>query len=863
VKGKGLPRQPKPPAPHLQPVSDTPFPLDIPAEAKVIVMAQRELTGVAWKQLQAEIDYCKPRTDKLLEGGEEFHLTDPNLRVWIDDDLKQKLNAAITLHQGVVEVRFFGPDQTLNECFFAACAKLGLSPRYAIGRRSKPFATSVLFKLRDDEAKRLDDEYSTFKPKPFSLDDARRGVVISYAPPAKKGSNAHKVTTLMPGSLLWHENGVDYDLIVWRLETGQGDATRWRTAPTPVEFFQIVRAAAYAAILNIVTAKAWRSYPERRSFCEWLARVVRDGQAINANIVFAKASRAIIADPNHAKALIELIAESKVLPETREDSVAMFEFARKRLEADPGRQDVAGWSIIKERFGDEAYKALRSVLNVGADSTLLEDFADRYLFHSGEGQFVDCQAFREGQAQFIFSKDSLALRHAPDQIQTKKKPVKAFPIFIESKMRQDITDVETYPDHPPGSIIRVTREGATIPDNDYAPEHSRLIFNEWRGLYVKPAKTIERALEAECVDKLDHMLSLVARTKPRADWIKAHFGWTLKYPGRKQQVALVCTGDQGTGKSFLCQTFAQAVFGGYAGAASVRALNGQFYIAGYIGKLWVSHDEFVSNFDNAEILKTLIRGTRVAGELKGRDSANFTIYARLAFTSNEANPGISRGRDDRGLFQVTSISASGEGLLPNEFQAKVRQEIDPFYADYATFLERDDVRQAYVRILMDHAPSKMSDVVDLTHSAVRDSTVARAHLTDRQIVAKTILESGVIHSGYDIAMPFQDPDLYQRVSNVVKELGIRRVAAEEVLSEWIAASLIERPGPGEPYLFKFKLGALQRIYGDYLGVPLHSQWRLEPNDDMPNDWRQGDPLEPWKGRAKNEEEKGQYETRRY
>ena len=46
----------------------------------------------------------------------------------------------------------------------------------------------------------------------------------------------------------------------------------------------------------------------------------------------------------------------------------------------------------------------------------------------------------------------------------------------------------------PGSIIRVTREGATIPDNDYAPEHSRLIFNEWRGLYVKPAKTVEAAL---------------------------------------------------------------------------------------------------------------------------------------------------------------------------------------------------------------------------------------------------------------------------------------------------------------------------------------------------------------------------------
>ena len=144
-------------------------------------------------------------------------------------------------------------------------------------------------------------------------------------------------------------------------------------------------------------------------------------------------------------------------------------------------------------------------------------------------------------------------------------------------------------------------------------------------------------------------------------------------------MALVCTGDQGTGKSFLCTTFAQAVFGRYADTASVRALDGQFYIAGYLGKLWVSHDEFISNFDNAEILKTLIRGSRVSGEIKGRDTATYTIFARLAFTSNEANPGISRGRDDRGLFQVTSITAQSEGMLPGEFQTMVVGEVAPFY----------------------------------------------------------------------------------------------------------------------------------------------------------------------------------------
>ena len=300
---------------------------------------------------------------------------------------------------------------------------------------------------------------------------------------------------------------------------------------------------------------------------------------------------------------------------------------------------------------------------------MFENFAERYLFHSNRSAFIDRQAFREGQATFVFGKDDLALRHAPNQIQTKKKTIEAFPIFVKSKLRQDVTDVETHPDHSPGSIIRVTREGATIPDNDYAPEHSRLIFNEWRGLYVRPAKTIDAALRAECADKLDHMLSLVTnRHAGRAQWIKAHLGWTLKHPGRKQQVALVCTGDQGTGKTFLCTTFAQAVLGKYADTASVRALDGQFYIAGYLGKLWVTHDEFVSSFDNAEILKTLIRGSRVSGEVKGRDTATYTIFARLAFTSNEANPGISRGRDDRVSFRLRALARPLRGFCRANFR---------------------------------------------------------------------------------------------------------------------------------------------------------------------------------------------------
>ena len=847
-----MPKQPKPDGSVVQLVPDVDWTLDLPADQKKTVMDQRELTVLATRQLMAPVHYCLPRADKPLppDEDEKLHQTDDDLRVWIDNDRKQKLNALAYLQNGVVEVRFFGPDQSINECFFAACARLGITSRYAFGRASKPIATSILFKLRDDEAKRLDEEYSGFKPKAFTLEDTRRGIAINYAPAIKKGSNAHVVTTIAPGSLLWHENGVDYDLITWRAESGQGPAARWRTGAAPVEFFQIVRAAAFASILNIVSQKAWEDYSKRRAFSELMARIVRDGQAINANVVFSRASRAIIADPSHAELLLEHICQQRGKPADREECLEMFQFARKRLDADPARLDVMGWTGIGNFFGDEARKALRTVLNVGADSTLLEDFAERYLFHLGEGAFIDRQAFREGQAQFIFTRESLTLRHAPDLIQTKKKPVEAFPIFIKSKLRQDVTDVEIHPDYPPGSIVRVTRQGVIVPDNDYAPPHSRLIFNKWAGLYILPAKTIDEALKAECIDKLDHMLSLVTKNhKGRMEWIKAHFGWTLKHPGKKQQVALVCTGDQSTGKTFLCQDFAEAVFGNYAGKGSMKAFESQFYIPNYVDRLWVNHDEVVSKSEVIETIKDLIRSTKISGEFKNQNPTTHITFARLAFTSNEPNPGLSRGAD-RGIFQVTSITATSEGLLPGEFQDRMNREAKPFYRDYAAFLKRDDVRQAYVKLLIDCAPDDIAQVEDLTHSAVRDADVAAEQLTPTQLVAKEILENGTIHSGFDIAMPFRSFHITQRVRKACKDMGFRQpVLADAVLALYTHAGLLESLANGE-YLFKYKIGALQRLFSQVLGVPLRSHWELEPNDDMPNDWREGDAMEPWKGRGK-------------
>ena len=138
--------------------------------------------------------------------------------------------------------------------------------RYAIARHSQATASSVLFKLRDDEAARLDDEYSTFKPRSFAIDDTRRGVIVNYC---AAGEERIRARTRSPRSSLGASCGTTTRPTMicssGATKAARGPLQGWQTGPAPIEFFSIVRAAAYAAILNLIPGKAWEEYSVRRS----------------------------------------------------------------------------------------------------------------------------------------------------------------------------------------------------------------------------------------------------------------------------------------------------------------------------------------------------------------------------------------------------------------------------------------------------------------------------------------------------------------------------------------------------------------------------------------------------------------------
>ena len=239
--------------------------------------------------------------------------------------------------------------------------------------KSSAFATSILFKLRDDEAKRLDDEYSILQAEGVHARDERRGVIVRYAPPIKRGSKAHVATTLLPGSLIWANDGVKYDLLEWRNESGVGLGKPQKTSVQTIDFFQLVRAAALASILNIIPARdlAESRSPRAPSLSSSPAsRATAPPSTPTSSSPRPPAPSS--QSPSTPKLLLALVCEHRCTPTERDSTRAFcletFQFARKRLEADPARLDVTGWSGIARIFGEESAEGFPQRSQVGADS---------------------------------------------------------------------------------------------------------------------------------------------------------------------------------------------------------------------------------------------------------------------------------------------------------------------------------------------------------------------------------------------------------------------------------------------------------------------------------------------------------------
>lgn len=782
-----------------------------------------------------------------------------NLQDWIDDPELRNHNVGFNLQAGWLDVDIDaadGTDPEFNRCIVAAMEYLGIDCRFKFGRASVGAPSHILLQLGEAEAQNFD-YLRRFEPKEFKLGGKRYHVQLRSTPLAtdktKLARSAHQ--TVMPGSIYTHKSKPGaYDISVWYSNAGIADRSENIAATTPrkTNFMDIIRAIAFGVVLYVIRDE-WVEGSRQitaHKLTGWLARVVADSIAMNNHEVLSTEVFCPIDSDSVAEGLIRFVCEQQGDEEHHMRLRAYFD-ARNKLERNPDAM-VPGWPAMEQLVGSEKLMALRAVLMPGSDVSVLSQIAERYLYDESDNNYIDRLRFFT-DSSYIHAGEQLERRHRGDVIRVGGKPREAFKVFETSNLRKRVGKRDLYPDLPPGSVNRINALGKVVAEDDEDDDPTILpTFNTWKGWPITPARDVNEALMADLIERLDRLLSmLTSDNKDQIEWAKKWIAWTFQHPAYKQQIAWVIVGDQGVGKSWLGNVFMQAMMVSLWGTASPKVLEGAFSIEPFIDKMFVFIDEAKFHHEaGTDEIKKMVRSVDVPGAEKFGHARNYKIYARLMFASNRFDMNIGQANiKDRALFYTRAYTKEHMSMSETEFREWADQ-LKPWFLEYTELMKRKDVREHYMRYFMD-LPVEITEVESIKYSSSTDKNIITANMSWPRRVAKYIIEDGRIYEDLDITYPFVQADLYRRVAEVCKELGLASVQGGRVLSEFEAAGLLEKVVvKGQNMLrFRYKLGTLTEKFGEAISIDLDPRFEFTEADYGDNDC-DGSTRPAWRGAKK-------------
>jgi hypothetical protein len=775
---------------------------------------------------------------------------DTDLQAWIDDPDFKFHNTGFNLQFGWTDIDIDIDDPEFNACLIAALDHLGVDTRFRFGRRSVGFPTHVLVQLGEEESSNFE-QLKKFEPNEFRMNGKRYKVQLRSYPTNTTAANLVKSAqqTVMPGSIYSHKKEANaYDLSVWYHGTQIAENVTQIASTTPrrTNFNTIVRAIAFATLLYVVRNE-WVEGSRQNTatkICGWLARVVKDSRAMNNHEVISDDVFCPIDDDSVVESLIHFICayQQDDEPHMR---IRTYYDAQGKIERNPDAK-IPGWPTMETIFGSEAVNALRSVFTPGSDVSILNVMADRYIYDETDNTYIDRK--RHGMdGRFCHENGELYVRHKGDMVRINGKPREAFKMFESSDMRKRVDRRDMFPDMDPGSVFRVAGSGEVTTDED--ENAAMVVFNTWRGWPIPPTQEVDPAIMKEADERIRRLLGYMTQdNENQIEWYLDWLAWTFQHPGKKQQIAPVCVGGQGVGKSFFGNTFVESLMGRLWGTASPKVMETGFSIEPFVDKMFVFIDEakFAGDASTDEI-KKLIRNINVGGAEKFQSARNYRIYARLMFASNRFDLGVGQnGVVDRALFYTKAYDHEFLSMTEMQFRAWT-ETLKPWFDEFASFLDRRTVREHYVRMLMDRSVTKQQ-VESIKYSSANDAVILTANMSWARRIAKRILEEGRIIEGMAIEVPFLEANLNERVNELTKEMGLRAVQGSRVLAEFEQAGLIETVVSGMKRYKRFtvKVGSAVEQFGNTIGLALSPQFEFDEGDFGKNDTEIGARLN-WKG----------------
>lgn len=809
--------------------------------------SQRAITAAVNKTFVqvAAIYLASSAKSPIKEGWQKDKFLDTDLQSWIDDEELRFHNVGFNLQLGWLDIDIDaadGTDPEFNRAIVSGLRAVGIDTRFAFGRQSVGAPTHILVQLPEDEHEGFD-ALKPFAPKEFRLDNLRYECQLRSYPPSLKDralTDGAK-QTVMPGSVYTHKKRAnEADISVWWKSDGTIAQTVSDVAATTARrasFRDIVRGLAHGVALYFMRPQ-WIEGQRQHvasKFTGWLARVVGDSIAINTHDRLNGEVFCAVDSDDKARALIEFICG------VCDDNEAAMRYrtyydARAKLLRNPEAK-IPGWTALGDIIGQPALHALRAMFLPGSDVSPLTKFAERYIYDRETNKYLDMHQFQTGR-RYAFEAEMLMRRHLSETIRVGEKTIEAFHVYERSKMRKSVDATDMHPDLEPGRIYVKDGLGDIVNEDEEMPTGAYTFFNSWEGWQLEPAQTVNEALMAECTAKLDKLLGyLTCDHKEQIEWIKDWFAWTLQHPATKQQIAWVVVGGMGVGKSFIGNNFAKALFGPLWGSASPQIIDQRFNVSSFLGKMLVFVDEARFNGEAAsDEVKKLIRNVSFHGMEKGVDARDYNIYARLMFAANKFNLNLGNGdTQDRALFYTKAYSREFLSMSDMAFK-EWAEGLKPFFADYAAFLERRDVRQHYMRMMMDRE-LVLTTVESTQYSSSNDADIVVNNMTYSRQVARYIVQSGYVMEFTDISTPFTISDMNKRVVDVCKEMNMPSVQGKRIMDEFTSADVIETfmDTSGVRTRFKWKIGALHEKFGEATGAPIAPSFVFNEGDYMRND----------------------------
>lgn len=827
---------------------------DIRPEDERVLQQQRAIThkinqqfiqvGAVWLKMSGKLP--------ISDDWSKTNWRDVNLQEWVDDPDFRFHNTGFNLQFGWTDIDIDVDDPEYNACLLAALDHLGVDTRFRFGRRSVGHPTHILVQLGEEESANFEG-LRKFEPNEFRIDGKRYKTQIrSYSTNvAEKNVARTAQQTVMPGSIYSHKKiAGDYDLSVWynaKGEIAENVVQVAATTPRRVAYNQIVRAITFATMLYVIKDK-WVEGERQMTatkVCGWLARVVKDSQAMNNHEAIATDVFCPVDDDSIVESLIHFICGYQHDDEPHMRIRAYYD-AQGKLERNPDAK-IPGWPAMDALVGGERVLALRAVFTPGSDVSILNVLAERYVYDETDNTYVDRKRHLQ-DGRFAHDNAELYIRHKGDTVKIGGKPREAFKVYESSDMRKRVDRRDLYPDLAAGGIFRISVADELL-NEEVETDDSTLIFNTWRGWPIKPTEIIDEALMTECVTKLDRLLGYLTQDREQQiEWFKDWVAWTFQNPGKKQQIAPVVVGGQGVGKSFFGNNFMKAMMGRLWGSASPKVMDTGFSVEPFVDKMFVFIDEAKFHGEaSTDEIKKLIRNIDVGGAEKFEKARNFRIFSRLMFASNRFDVGVGQsGTVDRALFYAKAYDHEFKGMTELQFRAWT-ETLKPWFAEYAAFLERRDVREHYVRYFMGR-PVNQQTVESIKHSSVNDPTILTANMSWPRQIAKRIIEEGWIIESTALEVPFLDADLNNRVNELVKQMGFRTIQGSRVMAEFEGAGLIETVTAGFKRYKRFtqNIGSVTQIFGEAIGLELNSQFDFEEADFGLNTTNIGD-RKNWKG----------------